>query len=106
MVEQTWCKRLMIDVHAEISLPVSSYFRHSPELYAEKLEYEARDLENFLRDHRSRDAYGISIIREYGYKCVYCGYVYQEAELTGEPICCKEAALAYLAEQNNPKVKA
>lgn len=95
-----WCKKLLIGAHAEIELPVSRYASRDTERLTDELEYEAKDLQTFIRDHRSRDGYGISIIREYGFKCQHCGYVYEGEQIPEEPICCSAAVEAYEEKQS------
>jgi len=82
-------KKVLVDLHAEIELPVHRWIKDIEER-AEHLEYEARDLTEFLRDHRSRDSYQIHIIREYESVCEFCGYE-EERDEEGCPVCCKRA---------------
>ena len=58
------------------------------EKYAKRLEEAARDFVFFIRDHRSQDVIGAEVVREYGYKCEYCGMVHASPE---KPECCVEA---------------
>ena len=70
----TWQKKVLVDCRAVIDLPVSYYqHRGNIEEKARLLEYEASDLVDFIRDHRSRDHYYITVEREYQYKCQWCG---------------------------------
>lgn len=71
-----WQKKVLIDCRAVIDLPVD-YWSHRGDMErkASLLESEARDLVEFIRDHRSRDHYYITIEREYQFKCQWCGYI-------------------------------
>ena len=84
-----------VDMHAEIDLGVYVWgYRYGTTEYWDKLEKEleneAKDLEIFLRDHRSRDSYGITVIRERAKICKFCGEVYPE-DYSGEIYCCSKA---------------
>jgi len=92
-------KKILIDLHAEIELP-RGWFRGSLERQAEELEYEARELTEFIRDHRSRDSYQISIVREYKTVCEFCGFD-EERDGEGVPVCCGKA----IEEYNMAKVE-
>jgi hypothetical protein len=81
-----WQKKVVVDVRAVIDLPVS-YWSHRGDMEqkASLMENEARDLVDFIRDHRSRDHYYITIEREYQYKCQWCGDVTPHQDNYG---CC------------------
>ena len=87
--------RTISNIHAEIDLPVRVFWeRYGTPEYWKKLEYEyiheAKDMEDFIRDHRSRDGYGISIIKEYTLSCKFCGHEYPD-DYDGILDCCDEA---------------
>lgn len=90
-------KERLVDLRAVIDLPVSEYgFHGNVERWAEALEAEARDLVAFLRDHRSKDSYGIKIERIRESRCEFCedlegGAVDDE----GIPWCCNAAQEEY-----------
>jgi len=86
-------KKKLVDLHAEIELPHNRYIRDL-ELQAELLEQEAKELSEFIRDHRSRDSYLINIIREYQSVCEYCGYE-EERDVDGTPVCCQRAIVEF-----------
>ena len=86
-------KKKLIDLHAEIELPRNRYFRTLEDI-AEDLEREAKDLQDFLHDHRSRDNYQINIIREFESRCEFCG-MKEERDTDGTPVCCQKAIDEY-----------
>ncbi len=86
-------KEKLVDVRAVIDLPVSFY--GDREAWAKALEDEARDLRAFLRDHRSRDSYGITIERVHESRCEYCGDLEEAAMVEGIPWCCGAAQEEY-----------
>jgi hypothetical protein len=49
----------------------------------------AREFKEFIRDHRSRDDYGIDIVKEYKLKCKFCGYEFPDG-FNGVADCCEE----------------
>jgi len=82
-------KKVLEDLRAEIDLPRNRYMRNLEDI-AQDLEREAKDLTEFIRDHRSRDNYQINIIREYRSICEFCGYT-EERDTDGSPVCCQKA---------------
>ena len=82
-------KKILVDLHAEIDLPRPRWTRNI-ETIATELEHEAKDLTEFIRDHRSRDSYQINIVREYKSICEFCGYK-EERDTDGTPVCCQKA---------------
>lgn len=83
-------KKELVDLHAEIELPRPRWV-YTLEKIASELEHEAKELTEFIRDHRSRDSYQINIIREYESRCEFCGYK-EERDTDGKPMCCEKAA--------------
>ena len=92
-------KKVLVDLHAEIDLP-RPYWCRNIEALAKELEREARELTEFLRDHRSRDDYKISIIRKYMSRCEFCG-LEEERDDDGVPVCCQRA----IDEHNGKLIK-
>jgi len=86
-------KKVLVDIEAIIHLPVVSW---SLETRARSMEQEAKDLEAFLRDHRSRDNYRIDIKRMYESRCEFCGYL-EDYDADGYPSCCSAAQLEWEA---------
>jgi hypothetical protein len=90
-------KKILVDCHAEIELPRNRFMRNMEDI-ASDLEYEAKDLQAFIRDHRSRDSYDISIIREYKNYCEYCHAEESTAlDSNSIPCCCNKALKDYEA---------
>uniref|UniRef100_A0A6M3XJ08 Uncharacterized protein n=1 Tax=viral metagenome TaxID=1070528 RepID=A0A6M3XJ08_9ZZZZ len=79
-------KKVLVDIEAIIHLPVVGW----------SVEQGARDLEDFLRDHRSRDNYRIDIRRTYENHCEFCGYL-EDYDADGYPSCCSAAQLEWEA---------
>jgi hypothetical protein len=87
-------ERKMIGLHAEIEFSPWLYgYRYgTPEYwkqYEESMEREARDFREFVRDHRSRDEYGINIVKEYSLYCPFCEHEYPD-DFNGIADCCEE----------------
>lgn len=100
-------RRITTDLHAKIDLPVwVSTANYGTDEYWDRLsralEREANDLMEFIRDHRSRDGYDIDIVREYMWKCRFCGFLYPE-DYDGPIDCCDKAMDA--AEEAKTTVK-
>lgn len=85
-------KKTLVDLHAKIELPVPSwvYRLKDMEEQVKWLEDEAKDLQSFLKDHRSRDHYNIEIVREYKLLCSFCDRE-EERAFDGCPCCCNKA---------------
>ena len=97
-----WAERHMTDVEAVITFNVRVYgARYGTTEYFEKLERllnrEIDDLNEFIRDHRSRDDYHIETRRVYGVRCRHCGWVYDDASDPDSvfPECCDAAIDEY-----------
>jgi len=90
-------KKILKDLHAEIELPRPRWARDIEKI-ASELEYEARELTEFIRDHRSRDSYQISIIRDYESRCEFCGYL-EERDTDGTPVCCQKAVDEFIEQK-------
>ena len=87
----------LIEMYAEIDLGVNdrwSPYKYNTEEYWKWMEKEynsaERDFREFVRDHRSRDDYGISIHKKYEYVCKFCGHEWGEEEPKGILDCCDE----------------
>jgi transcription initiation factor IIE alpha subunit len=53
------------------------------------VESWCRNMENFIRDHRSQDDISLTVQREYQFQCSFCGAVLEDdGELPG---CCSRA---------------
>lgn len=91
-------KRVLNDAHIEIEINLPRYFIRVPERYAQELEYEAKNIKEFLRDHRSMDIHDVYVVREYIYKCEYCGYSQEEDEQY--PECCEKAIQEWKSESS------
>jgi len=94
-------KKKLRDLHAEIELPRPFFIRNLEDL-AGFLDGEAKDLTNFIGDHRSRDSYQINIIRDYDSVCEYCGYM-EERDVDGTPVCCEKAIAEHQASVATPR---
>lgn len=97
-MENKILEQTVIGLHAEIDLNPGWYWQVGLKYgsleywkaYEKAMESEARDLQEFIRDHRSRDGYGIGIVREYAMICKFCGHEYPN-EYNGIADCCDEA---------------
>lgn len=97
---ESWFKKKVSDIRVVVDIPVKiTWYRYGTPEYWDALEkelnYEARELENFIRDHRSRDSVQMSAERKYSIVCVYCGHEY-DIEDAGDlyPSCCERAMIA------------
>ena len=94
-------ERHLVDVEAIITFDTRVWFaRYGTEEYWEKLERqlndEAKELIEFIRDHRSRDDYQIDIRKVYNARCSHCGWQYDVADPSlVVPDCCDEAIEEY-----------
>jgi hypothetical protein len=82
-------KKILVDIKAVIDLPVSQFAR-TQEAKAEEMEDTAKELTIFLRDHRSKDSYGIKIEHTYKSICEFCG-LKEERDSEDIPLCCDKA---------------
>ena len=89
-------KKILTDLHAEIDLPRPRWTSDLDGIAAD-LEYEAKDLTEFIRDHRSRDSYHVDIVREYRSTCGFCGRE-EERDNDGTPVCCQKAVDEFMEE--------
>jgi hypothetical protein len=93
----------LTDIQAVINLPVRVWDRYGTPEYWKKLEielnHEAKDLVEFIRDHRSRDYYEIDIVKSYSMNCKFCGYAYPD-NFNGIADCCEE-----MIEAQNIKIE-
>jgi hypothetical protein len=96
---EDFLNKTICDIVAEIDLPVGRiyYERYGTPEYWKALEkemlHEVREFDDFIRDHRSRDEYGINIIKKYVLTCKFCGHEYPD-EFNGIADCCEEAMTA------------
>lgn len=90
-------KKVLVGLHAEIDIPLDWWQQRYPlEDKAKWMEEEAKDLTEFIRDHRSRDRYQIDIIREYEERCEFCGRAWEvDTDGSGRPVCCDKAIEEY-----------
>ena len=66
-------ERLM-DVSVEVNPPHYAYgYSRDTERIAKSLEYWAKDLVDFVRDHRSQDELDLAVVRDVREVCSLCG---------------------------------
>jgi len=66
--------RRLVDVHVEAHPPRWAYgYSRDQEKMAQSLEQWAKELEEFIRDHRSQDSLGLSVVRDVQEVCSLCG---------------------------------
>ena len=88
-------EKRLVGLHAEIDFnPYLLYAGKygTPEYwkkYEEAMLREEKDFRDFVRDHRSRDEYGVSIIKDYKMYCPFCEHEYPD-EFNGIADCCDE----------------
>jgi len=84
-------KRILIDSHVRIDINLGWFSSRDPEEVAKRLESEARDVKEFIRDHKSMDVNDVYVVREYGWKCEHCGWTWEMDKEPEEPECCEQA---------------
>ena len=82
-------KKTLVDAHVVIDVNMRWVDRRDMEYYAKRLESEARDIKDFVRDHKSMDINDVYVEREYEYVCEHCKCGYKEE--TERPECCNDA---------------
>lgn len=92
-------RRVLVDAKAVIDLGVTRYHWMDDLVYERKLKEAAADLMDFIRDHRSRDCYGINIETEYEERCTLCWSIAESDDETGEPLCCRKAQERWQADE-------
>ena len=110
-MSETWYEKRITDITITIEIPVRVYFiKYGTEEYWQYLEkellWEIKELQEFIRDHRSRDHYNLETNKVYSVVCKYCGHeclsnVGEHSDIDIEPTCCNEAMKErgfYLAE--------
>lgn len=81
--------KVLNDAHVRIDINLGYFAPKDPEQLAKRLEMEAREVKDFLRDHRSMDINDVYVVREYVYRCQHCGYSYEG--IAESPECCELA---------------
>jgi hypothetical protein len=79
----------------------------SPEYYeAVSRAYEewARELREFMRDHRSRDEISLTVVRDTEEVCAHCKLAW-EIDNDGVPCCCEKAMDAFFAAKPDVAAK-
>lgn len=88
-------ERKVVDAHVEIAF---GGWHYNPHPYGSKdywnrleeiLQDEIKDIEEFVRDHRSRDHYNLHVVRDYKLFCKFCGYEFPDG-FNGIADCCEE----------------
>jgi hypothetical protein len=81
-------KHILTGVHVECepSYRITQYMSDI-ERQAKALESWARDVMEFIRDHRSMDDMDLSVVREYKDLCSVCECVWEVAEDDGVTYC-------------------
>ena len=84
MVEKVETKELakpekrLIEVRVEAYPPHWAYgYSRDPERIAKSLEEWAKELEEFIRDHRSQDSIGLNVVRDVQEVCSLCGRAWE-----------------------------
>ena len=92
-------KRLM-EVHVVVNPPSYAYgWGRDPEKIARSLEQWARDLNDFIRDHRSQDSLDLEVVRNIQEVCSLCGRPW-EIMLPDDD--CPQTTCAWCGEQVDP----
>ena len=87
-------ERTITDMNVQISVNVRNFNKYGTTEYwkyqEQQLNYEIKDIEEFIRDHRSRDHYDLFVHKDYIMRCKFCGYEYPDG-YNGILDCCDKA---------------
>lgn len=90
VTEKVTKKKVLVDSHVRITPDDRYWFDvNTPEKYALALEQWAKEVREFVRDHRSQDINGVDVVREYQEQCTGCHREWEEFvdEETGKTCC-------------------
>jgi len=90
--------KVLIDSHVRVDINLGWYSSRDPEENAKRLESAAKDVKEFVRDHRSMDINDVYVVREYGYKCSHCGWIY-ETDPGTKPECCETTIREWASQE-------
>lgn len=82
-------KQILVDAHVEIEINLPWVDKRDIEKWAKRLESEAQDVKEFVRDHKSMDINDVYVVREYGFQCEHCRHIFDNDEES--PECCEKA---------------
>jgi len=93
----TSCTRQKILQDVEVLIDLSGmvwprYYK-TKEQYAKELDGAAKELEDFLRDHRSQDRIGLDVRRKYLDICSACQSEWEEDVVEGKKYCANCGAM-------------
>lgn len=81
-------RKVLTGVHIECEPPSSvGQWCSSIERKAQELESWARDVKDFIRDHRSMDPIDLAVVREYSDLCAQCENEWEPVEEDGTTYC-------------------
>lgn len=80
-------KKALVDSHVRIDINLGWWSSRDPEENAKRLESAAKDVKEFIRDHRSMDINDVYVVREYAFKCEHCGWTFETS--VEKPDCCE-----------------
>jgi rubrerythrin len=84
-------KKKLVDSHVRIDINLGWFSSRDPEEHAKRLDSAARDVKEFIRDHRSMDINDVYVVREYAWVCEHCGWTTQSEVAPYHPECCDDA---------------
>lgn len=91
-------KKIVTGIHLELEIPYANYLGRELKLLSAHYEREAKDLQEFIRDHRSCDQYTIHVVKETETICEFCNDEWETLD-SGEPVCCTKAQEEWNEEQ-------
>lgn len=92
-------KKVLIDSHVRIDINLGYFSSRDPEENAKRLESAAKDVKEFVRDHRSMDINDVYVVREYGWKCEHCGWLNEGDKEPEFPECCEKAIREWATQE-------
>jgi len=80
-------------IRLELEIPEPPYCIQVKEnLHTQYYEREAKELEEFIRDHRSCDQYRVTVVKNTQTECEFCeSEWYDNLDNDGCPLCCAKA---------------
>jgi len=89
-------EKRLVDVHVVVNPPSYAYgWSRDPERIAKSLEEWAKDLNDFIRDHRSQDSLDLEVVRDIKEVCSLCG---EPWETTPPDDNCPDSTCAWCGE--------
>ena len=91
--ETKYPEKILTDSQVVIDVSLGRWYSpNGEEEHAKRLEREAKDILEFIKDHRSMDVHNVWVERIYDYLCPDCGCSYERVK--PDAFTCCDAGLA------------